>query len=111
MAAQVVDPAYNGTNVAGFDHQILYAQLGSCLNHIVVCQSCGGQNGWMDSGGGDIFLHLGNKILQLRLLGDHGHVDIAYAETFFGDFPVNLPQQHQGIRPLVFGVGVREVPD
>ena len=59
---------------------------------------------------GDVCLHLRDEILQLRPLGDHGHVDVAHPITRRSDLFRHVFQKQQGIRTLVLGVGVREMP-
>ena len=49
--AQVLDPAHNGADVTGLDHQILYAQLCCRVHHIVIVQLGGSQNQRTDPGG------------------------------------------------------------
>ena len=41
---------------------------------------------------GNIFLHLGDVVLQLWSLGDHGYIDIAYPVTGSGDFFAHYTQ-------------------
>ena len=59
---------------------------------------------------GDVCLHLRDEILQLRPLGNHGHVDVAHPITRRSDLFRHVFQKQQGIRTLVLGVGVREMP-
>ena len=61
-------------------------------------------------GGSNVFFHPTDVILQLGLLGNHGHVDVAHPVALLRYLLSHDVQQHQRIRPLILGVGVRKMP-